>query len=100
MKKLIDRIPTECGNELSKQNVSPVRNDPDSIELIARGDKLLQVLNKRIEDLEQLKFEAEQKFSELFRSGVKLFLRELSKDEFKSYLNSLAKEEREQFLKN
>ena len=95
MEKLIDRIPTECGKELSEQNVSPVRNDPDSIELIARGDKLLQVLNKRIEDLEQLKFEAEQKFSELYRSGVKFFLRELSKDEFKSYLSSLAKEERE-----
>lgn len=94
MEKLISRIPTECREELSEQNVSPVRNDPDSNELIARGDKLLQVLNKRIEDLEQLKFEAEQKFSELFRSGVKFFLRELSKDEFKSYLNSLAKEER------
>lgn len=90
----ISKTPAKCGNELSKQNVSPVRNDPDSIELIARGDKLLQVLNKRIEDLEQLKFEAEQKFSELYRSGVKFFLRELSKDEFKSYLNSLAKEER------
>ena len=91
----ISKTPAKCGNELSKQNVSPVRNDPDSIELIARGDKLLQVLNKRIEDLEQLKFEAEQKFSELYRSGVKFFLRELSKDEFKSYLSSLAKEERE-----
>lgn len=90
----ISKTPAKCGNELSKQNVSPVRNDPDSIELIARGDKLLQVLNKRIEDLEQLKFEAEQKFSGLYRSGVKFFLRELSKDEFKSYLNSLAKEER------
>lgn len=90
----ISKTPAKCGNELSKQNVSPVRNDPDSNELIARADKLLQVLNKRIEDLEQLKFEAEQKFSELCRSGVKFFLRELSKDEFKSYLNSLAKEER------
>lgn len=90
----ISKTPAKCGNELSKQNVSPVRNDPDSNELIARADKLLQVLNKRIEDLEQLKFEAEQKFSELYRSGVKFFLRELSKDEFKSYLNSLAKEER------
>lgn len=91
----ISKTPAKCGKELSEQNVSPVRNDPDSNELIARADKLLQVLNKRIEDLEQLKFEVEQKFSELYRSGVKFFLRELSKDEFKSYLNSLAKEERE-----
>lgn len=94
MEKLINSIPTECGKELSKQCVTLFRNDPDSDKLLERGDKLLQVLNKRIEDLEQLKFETEQKFSELFRRGIKFILRELSEDEFKSYLNSLSEVER------
>ena len=95
MEKLIDRIPTECGEEFSEETFVTNPMDADSKELLSRCDELFRIYDRLEDYLIQQRHEIGLMLVEIGKSRNDFIFGNLSKDEFKSYLDSMTKEERE-----
>ena len=95
MEKLIDRIPTECGEEFSEETFVTNPMDADSQDLLSRCDELFKIYNRLEDYLIQQRHEIGLILVEIGKSRNDFIFGNLSKDEFRSYLDSMTKEERE-----
>ena len=100
MRVIISDFSTASRKEFSESYGTWFSKSVDPKELIVRCDEQLQNCKNWINNLQQLKEEAQKMLLDKCRDEAKLFFGALSKEELRSCFDSLTKEEREEFLNN